>query len=380
MNLWSRLRRRKRKIEKKEKESLRPESAKTRDSGSEKSREKADKVEKWIIRVRGSDGKLRHVDTWKFRPTAQDLVIFGPGEYAIQKVGRKFSKAEKITIEGTPEERDTSNEVTSTPVSQQLNRALASGPQRPPSVSRKLGHSRMTREEVVKEKVNEKARLRTSIGGKAPTQGSSRNGDSPEQVSEISGLEKMAHAKELASHVGSTVNDFAASTEKTGTMRSERKWRAEDVLSDITRHLDVEPPSNGKTKIASDITVSGNVEIAEGPATPPRSLREEPPIESKVSNEKKVIVCARCGKHLCDEDDLWLWSDEIAKCDFCERYFCEGCHQKHRCSGSEVCTFCKSRFSNEHVYKAEYCRKIYCSVRCVNLCLRENIDNPDCEG
>lgn len=103
MKLLGLLRKRKRKNDQEENEPSEPVSVKNQDSSLEKSSEKTDRVEKWIIRSRGSDGKLRHRDTLRIKPTPKVLSTYGPGEYSVQKVGRKFSKAERIVVTESPQ-------------------------------------------------------------------------------------------------------------------------------------------------------------------------------------------------------------------------------------------------------------------------------------
>jgi hypothetical protein len=103
MKLRGLFRGRKRKSGQQEKELSTPESVQVQDLSSKKPIKKTQSVEKWIIRSRGSDGRLRHVDTLRFKPTPKVLSTYGPGEYSLQKsAGGRFSKSEKITIDGTP--------------------------------------------------------------------------------------------------------------------------------------------------------------------------------------------------------------------------------------------------------------------------------------
>ncbi|MEE9115816.1 MAG: hypothetical protein V3U09_02850, partial [Thermoplasmata archaeon] len=101
MRLLARLKKKRSETKQGDRKQPRPRHDETLESRAEKLDVKATRKEKWIIRKRQADGTLKHLKTLTFRPTKNDLEDFGPGAYSIQKsAGGRFSKSEKITIEG----------------------------------------------------------------------------------------------------------------------------------------------------------------------------------------------------------------------------------------------------------------------------------------
>jgi hypothetical protein len=131
---------------------------------------------------------------------------------------------------------------------------------------------------------------------------------------------------------------------------------------------------------AHSVNLSEDVRVKDGSNTPSQALTTNKASAPEPTEEKKHVSCVKCGDTICGEDELWRFKYNGKTCDYCTRDYCDECFPQHICSSSELCTHCDRRFSNEFVAVAQYCRKKYCSVQCVNLCLEKNKDRPECWG
>lgn len=325
--------------------------------------------EKWVVRQRKEDGTLRHVITLTFKPSERDLLGYGPGSYMVQKAGPKFSKAEKITVSRSKERKGSMPQAMS-PETPKPSPPLSDRELLPPQIA--------GRESGDMEKHS-----------KGPT-GPSSSHIRPRISSSVKSL--------LATWVDGLTKAEKDSKPDSKIVTSPRRA---DVVNDVKGMRGFEPLSKGKeerrlkyvprarpvktplatgNKVVSKPAIHDSGGSANAPSTPPTDRDEgySSPLED-VSQEK-TITCRRCGTTLCKREYLGLYRDEVRKCDYCICYFCTDCYPMHRCPESKVCFYCKTRFSTkDDIYKAEYCRKIFCSPKCVYVCRAHNKDKEDCQ-
>jgi len=335
--------------------------------------------EKWLLRVRQADGKIRPISTFEFKPTVQTLGRYGPGTYYIQKVGRRFSKAEKITIHSSEEEKEIAKIDSLKKVSKAMprqvlqyhKRAPKFEPTKPRVTTKKLPPHLVRKRKVRKKKVRRNRDLIKSYTSQiAPEEPSPIPNDAPAKTNNTIKLEKTAKMEQKGFQTSRMTSIVPKKTDMIPA-GSERNTKGAYNTGGTSRLEPLKLQSSNGIKVTPTRTVSESKEIAR--------LAAEPSYGSEVP-QKKYIRCTQCMEKLCEEDDIALYRDEIIRCEFCGSYFCKECYKPHRCSESEVCFYCKTRFAKEQVYRAKYCMKAFCSQRCKDSCYDKNRDNPECRG
>ena len=372
----------KRKSGQEENEHSESASEKNQNSSSEKSSEKTNRVEKWIIRSRGSDGKLRHLDTVRIKPTPKVLSTYGPGEYSIQKsTGGRFSKGIRITIEETTHDLSSQGLPALNPRSGRLDGLPTAKYPRPPRA--------------------QKDRLSPSI---APPSDRKRVKGVPDAI-------KRPEPQVRIDRPCSTEDESSMSTDDgiifdvESIVKKVKKLLDREVKGELTGEAGVKPTADPKRETKKHETArnsSGRLQLRSQSEKETMDTRSNNLLENmkekdgsnysspaptaksesapRPAQEKKDISCAKCGKIICGEDELWWFQFSGKTCEYCTKNYCSACFPQHNCPSSELCTHCERRFSNDFVLVAQYCRKEFCSQQCANLCFEKNRDREECWG
>lgn len=319
---------------------------KTDEDDSDKA--KRNSSENWLVRRREKNGTLKHIVTLTSKPTEKDLMMFGVGSYSIQKiVGRKFSKAEKITITSVPEDTNIIPQIAPTQVLQHRSQLAKPEPPKSIAATEELPPPLVRKRKVRKKKVRRNGDLIKQYASQiAPEKTLLIHSDTPTKINNTSKLERITNIKQK----GLQTSSITSIAPKKTDMKTTCSDRSEVV------------GAGGKLQTTLD------------------SQKEYHLDDFRRGTEEKAVFCDLCGKRICDVNDLWLSRDEMTKCSSCGKYFCRDCYQAHNCPLSIVCSWCKERVASSSAITADYCRRIFCSPRCRDLCRRENRDNLDCQG
>ncbi len=375
MNLLGRLIRRERK-----KEEPKHENARTQESSSDNSHRGARRRDKWIVRHRLPNGRLKHLCTLQHKPTDKDLAPYGPGEYSVQKsTCGKFSKSERITIDETPHEPLSRGPPALDQGSGRSDRPPITDYRRPPQAPKKLPSPSTTppsdhrKEKCVSDAIK---RPKPQVKSDRPSSTDDRS-----RLSTDDGRKQDIESivKRISELLDPEVKSASAVGAKgKSAIASKRETQDHGSAGSSTGRLQLDSQPEGKTVDAHSVRPLEDVRLKDGSKPPPQAPTTNSKSVPELKEEKKYISCAKCGDSICEEGERWLFKYDGKRCEYCDRSYCNECYRGHVCPSSEVCAFCRKRFSKDVVFVAQYCRKIYCSLQCARLCYKKNKDRPEC--
>lgn len=350
------------------------ERARTQESGSDNFRSEARRQEKWVVRHRLPNGRLKHLCTLRHKPTDKDLAPYGFGEYTVQKsAGGRFSKSEKIRIERTPQDPPSRRLSVPDLGSERLDRRPTREHRRPPQAPTKLPSPSTTPSSDRKmEKAVSDAIRRLSSPVKSERR-SSANGRGHSTTDD-------GKKRDIESIVSETSESLMQFTKEASARAPKRQIEKPESAISSKERLQLESQLRGKTVDSSPARPSEDARLRVEPK-PPSSAPTAKTISVPKPKEKKYISCTKCGDSICEEDELWSFKYSGKRCEYCHQAYCNECFEEHVCRSSVVCSHCGKRFSTAlDVFQAEYCRRIFCSRRCAHLCFGKNKDTPECQG
>ena len=382
MGLLARIRKKSNKSKQRERKPPQPKDDESPKSSPEEPNVKVTRSEKWIIRKRQANGTLKHLQTLTFRPTKNDLVAFGPGEYSLQKTaGGRFSKSEKITIDGTPNRPHPQGLPALDQGSGRPDRFPTTNYRRPSQAAEELSPSSISPPSVAKREktVSDSTKPpRRQMKSNRPISVNDRSlpstHDGMKQAAKpILRTRRTSLDREVKSASG-------VGTESKSAIASERGAQEPESRGSSSGRLQSDSQPERRTVDAHSVNLSEAVRLKDGSKVPSQAPTANRASVPEPTEEKKYISCAKCGDTICEEDELWLFKYNGKRCEYCAKEYCDECFPQHRCSSSKLCAYCGNRFSNDFVVVAEYCRKTYCSQQCVDLCSEKNKDSPECRS
>jgi hypothetical protein len=359
-----------------------PKDDESSKSSPEEPNVKVTRSEKWIIRKRQANGTLKHLQTLTFRPTKNDLVAFGPGEYSLQKsAGGRFSKSEKITVDGTPHRPHSRGLPALDQGSGRTDRFPTTNYRRPSQAAEELSPSSTTRTGV--------ARREKTVSDRTKPPGRQMESNRPTSADDRSLLSTHDGMKQAAKTIPKTRRTLldrevksvpAVGAKSKSATASKRETQEHESVGSNGGRLQSKSQPERRPEDAHSVNLPEDVRVKDGYSVPSQAPTTNWASVPEPTKEKKYISCAKCGDTICEEDELWRFNHNGKRCEYCATEYCDECFPQHICSSSELCTYCDRRFSNEFVAVAQYCRKKYCSPQCVNLCFAKNKDRPECWG
>lgn len=375
MKLFGRLMRRERK-----KEQPKHEKAGTQESSSDNSHSGARRRDKWIVRHRLRNGRLKHLCTLQNKPTEKDLAPYGPGEYSIQKVaGGSFSKSEKITIEGAPREPPSRPSPALDQGSGQSDRPPITDYRRPPQAPKKLPSPSTTpsidlrRGKSVSDAIKRPKPQMKSDRPLSSTDRSRLSTDDGRKQDIESIVKRISELLDQA-----TKNASAAKAKSKSAMATKREAETRESARSSTGRLQLDSQPEGKTVDAHSVRPSEDVRLKDESKLPSQAPTANSKSVPEPTEKKKYISCTKCNDPICAEDELSLFKYGGKRCEFCSKEYCDECYEGHLCSSSEVCSYCGNRFSKDLGVMAQLCQKIFCSQRCLNMCFEKNQEKDEC--
>lgn len=374
MRLLERLRKKRSKTKQEDRKQPRPRHDEKLEPRAEKLDVKATRKERWIIRKRQADGTLKHLKTLTFKPTKNDLEDFGPGAYSLQKsAGGRFSKSEKITIEGALSEPPSRGLPALDQGSERPDGPPITDYRRPPQAPKELPSPSTT------PSIDRRRGKSVSDAIKRPKP--QVKSDRPSSTDDRSRLSTDDGRKQdIESIVSETSESLKQFTKEASARAPKREIEKPESAISSKERLQLESQLRGKTVDSSPARPSEDARLRVEPK-PPSSAPTANIISVPKPKEKKYISCTKCGDSICEEDELWSFKYSGKRCEYCHQAYCNECFEEHVCPSSVVCSHCGKRFSTAlDVFQAEYCQRIFCSRRCAHLCFGKNKDTPECQG